>query len=102
MLARLAHFASHARPAPNKLPTLTALAIPSDAGTWKKVEALESRHDCAARLVGPRRDAAKAHTSHAHHSDETMIVPARPREVTVPSLEKMCSSLTGWNASRGP
>lgn len=31
-----------------------------------------------------------------------MIVPARPREVTVPSLEKAYLNRIGWKASRGP
>jgi len=31
-----------------------------------------------------------------------MMVPARPNEVTVPSLEKVDANDTGWNASRGP
>jgi len=68
--ARLAHFASQPRPAPRRLPHRTALAIPSEAGTWKKVEAVERRTDCAARDVGPRREAARAQASHAHHSDD--------------------------------
>lgn len=69
-LDRLAHFASQPLPAPRRLPHLTAAEMPSDAGTWKNVEAVDRRTDCAARLIGPRREAAKAHTSHAHHSDD--------------------------------
>jgi hypothetical protein len=86
-LVLLAHLASHPLPAPSKFPVLTADAIPSEAGTWKKVLVVESKHDWAARETGPSIDAASAQASQAHHSDETMMVPARPREVTVPSLE---------------
>jgi hypothetical protein len=31
-----------------------------------------------------------------------MIVPARPREVTVPSFEKTWDNLKGYRASAGP
>jgi hypothetical protein len=31
-----------------------------------------------------------------------MMVPARPREVTVPSLENTWDSLNGYRASAGP
>jgi hypothetical protein len=86
-LVLLAHLASHPLPAPSKFPVLTADAIPSEAGTWKKVLVVESKQDWAARETGPSIDAASAQASQAHHSDETMMVPARPREVTVPSLE---------------
>lgn len=44
-LVLLAHFASHPRPAPSRLPVLTADAIPSEAGTWKNVLVVDSRHD---------------------------------------------------------
>jgi hypothetical protein len=44
-LVRLAHLASHPLPAPSKFPVLTADAIPSEAGTWKKVLVVESKHD---------------------------------------------------------
>jgi hypothetical protein len=44
-LVRLAHFASHPRPAPRRLPVLTAEAIPSEAGTWKNVLVVERRQD---------------------------------------------------------
>lgn len=69
----LAHLASQSLPAPNKFPTRTADAIPRLAGTWKNVEAVERRTDWAASVVGPRRDAARAHASHAHHSEESYI-----------------------------
>jgi hypothetical protein len=44
-LVLLAHLASHPLPAPSKFPVLTADAIPSEAGTWKKVLVVESKHD---------------------------------------------------------
>jgi hypothetical protein len=44
-LALLAHLASQPRPAPSKFPHRTALAIPSDAGTWKNVDAVERSTD---------------------------------------------------------
>jgi len=44
-LVLLAHLASHPLPAPSKFPVLTADAIPSEAGTWKKVLVVESRQD---------------------------------------------------------
>lgn len=75
--ARLAHFASHPLPAPSKFPTLTAEAIPNAAGTWKNVDVVERRTDWAARLTGPSNDAARAHASHAHHSDDTYTVSYR-------------------------
>jgi len=44
-LVLLAHLASQPLPAPSKFPVLTADAIPSEAGTWKKVLVVESKHD---------------------------------------------------------
>ena len=70
-LVRLAHLASQPLPAPSRLPVLTAEAIPSEAGTWKKVLVVESKQDWAASETGPSMDAASAHASHAHHSEDT-------------------------------
>jgi hypothetical protein len=70
-LVLLAHLASQPLPAPSRFPVLTADAIPSEAGTWKKVLVVDKRHDWAASETGPSIDAARAHASHAHHSDET-------------------------------
>lgn len=117
ILAFAAHLASQPLPAPSRFPTRTAEAIPIAMGTWYVVEQVTRRTDCAASATGPRREAARAQASHAHHSDEsctvsqplpcacqilTMIVPASPSEVTVPSLAKTELALSGCMASLGP
>eukprot|EP00601_Ochromonadales_sp_CCMP2298_P022229 CAMPEP_0173322850 /NCGR_PEP_ID=MMETSP1143-20121109/30203_1 /TAXON_ID=483371 /ORGANISM="non described non described, Strain CCMP2298" /LENGTH=139 /DNA_ID=CAMNT_0014266775 /DNA_START=425 /DNA_END=843 /DNA_ORIENTATION=- len=54
----------------------------------KLMEAICMMMVCAARLAVPSRDANIVRNSNAHHSEQSMTVPGRPREQNSPQRVK--------------
>lgn len=87
MESHAAQFAERAAPfafrAPRRLPTRAEVATPMPNGmvfiTWSDVMIT----DCAAREMVPRRPAARATISKAHHSVPTWITPSKARRAKV-------------------
>ena len=51
------------------------MAIPILWGIWNKIEEKDKRIELTARATGPSMDTLRETPSHAHHSDDTIIVP---------------------------
>jgi hypothetical protein len=96
MSARMAaNLASYGRPDPKRFPTRTAVAMPILCGIWKRIEENDSRIELTASATGPSKETLSETPSHAHHSEDTMMVPDARRYESSCLTQVWLAKLTG-------